>query len=132
MKIHLSIIGQLPRKSNSRRLVTNKSTGRAMFIKSKEALQYEKDFEQQVPRNARVNMEGKLALRCIIYYRSNRSDLSDELLCDMLEKAGVISNDRWIFYKEQAKVIDKVFPRVELTIEQMPEGEELLPNLSDE
>jgi Holliday junction resolvase RusA-like endonuclease len=130
VKVRLSIIGQLPRKSNSRRLVTNKGTGRAMFIKSKEALQYEKDFEQQVRQKDRVGMDGKLALRCIIYYRSNRSDLSDELLCDMLEKAGVISNDRWIFYKEQGKVIDKENPRVELTIEQMPEGEEWLPNLT--
>lgn len=120
-EITLTISGQLPRKSNSRRFVINRRTGKPMVIKSAEALRYEADFLRQVTGPQRLGLSGNLSLTAIIYYRSNRSDLSDELLCDLLEKAGVIENDRCIVEKRLTKRIDKDSPRVEVRIEELEE-----------
>jgi Holliday junction resolvase RusA-like endonuclease len=87
-----------------------------MSIKSSEALEYEQDFLKQITRKHQLGLDGQLSLRGHIYYRSGRSDLSDELLCDMLEKSGVIVNDRRIRHKDLRAFIDKDNPRVEISI----------------
>jgi len=121
--ITLAIHGHLPRKSNSRRIVVNRRTGKPMVIKSPEALAYERDFMRQVPGSAKIGMKGQLHLTAVIYYRSNRSDLSDELLCDSIEKAGIIKNDRQFVSKILYKRIDKENPRVVFTVSSIEEKE---------
>ena len=115
----LVIIGQLPRKSNSRRIVTNSATGKPMVIKSKEARDYEMDFEKQIPIRYRQKLDGHLEIKGTVYYRSNRSDLSIELLLDCLERSGVIINDRRIVRQEIYKKIDRKNPRVEIEIKEL-------------
>jgi len=115
-QITLTIHGHLPRKSNSRRIVVNRRTGKPMVIKSQDALDYERDFMRQVPGSAKIGMKGELHLTAVIYYRSNRSDLSDELFCDLMEKAGIIENDRQFVAKILYKRIDKENPRVVFTV----------------
>jgi len=117
--VKLVIIGQLPRKSNSRRIVTNSATGKPMVIKSKEARDYEMDFEKQIPIRYRQKLDGHLEIKGTVYYRSNRSDLSIELLLDCLERSGVIINDRRIVRQEIYKKIDRKNPRVEIEIKEL-------------
>jgi len=115
----LTILGQLPRKSNSRRIVPVKGTNRHRSIKSQQALDYEDDFNKQLVARQRQNLEGDLEITGTIYYQSKRSDLSEELLFDCLERADVISNDRMVVHKNIWKKIDRKNPRVEIEINQL-------------
>jgi len=120
-EIRLSITGQPPRKSNSRRIVTNRRTGRPMVIKSKEALAWLESAMWQIPPSARQEVGGKDQLLSVTFwvrYTSRRPDLSVELVLDLLEKAGVISNDRWVYETYAFKEIDPDRPGVEILIEE--------------
>jgi len=106
------VYGQPQRKDNSRRLIKNRSTGKPMIIKSAKALSYVESFIRQVPKPLRVNIDTPIAVTLTMYYQSNRSDLSAELIYDCLQKAGVIKNDRQIVEAHHYKRIDKANPRV--------------------
>lgn len=113
--VSLTILGKLPRKSNSRRVVRWGS--KIGVIKSPEALQYVRDFNAQVPRSARIGYTGEVVLVARIYYPSRRSDLSDEMLMDCIEGAGILLNDRQIKGKCIPPVnIDPERPRVEFAL----------------
>jgi len=115
--LNLTITGNLPRKSNQRRIV--KVRNRPLIIKSKQALAYTDSFMKQVPGESRLGLgdeKNPLALWAHVHYQSNRSDLSVELLKDLLEKAGVVTNDRWIKAEFLFASIDRDNPRVELTL----------------
>ena len=111
MEIKTIVLGQLPRKSNGRR-----KTRWGGLIKSQDALDYEVSFIFQIPNELRLHLTDKISLTATIYYRSNRSDLSDELLCDCIEKAGIIKNDRQIKEKHLYCRVDKENPRVEFEL----------------
>ena len=115
----LTVYGEPGRKSNQRRIVTNQSTGKPMIIKSAKAMSYESRFMQQVPEEAKIgagSASEPLALWAHIYYASNRPDVSVELIQDLLEKAGVVKNDRWLKGFFVFGAVDKLDPRVELRI----------------
>ena len=63
--------------------------------------------------------ETPVKLTATIYYRSEASDLSDELACDCLQKAGIVKNDRLIEEKHLYRQTDKENPRVELELEEL-------------
>jgi len=107
--------GHMPRKSNSRRIVRNKHTGVPLVIKSKEAIDWV-DSVILESRDHAIGYSAPVVMTADIYYRSNRSDLSEELLMDSLEKAGVIANDRLIVGKICLKHIDPDNPRVEVRL----------------
>jgi hypothetical protein len=115
--VDLVILGNLPRKSNQRRIV--KVRNKPLIIKSKQALAYTDSFLKQVPEESKLGLGDKqnpLALWAHVHYQSNRSDLSVELLKDLLEKAGVVTNDRWIKAEFLFAAIDQDHPRVELAL----------------
>jgi Holliday junction resolvase RusA-like endonuclease len=77
--------------------------------KSDAALQWVDDALRQIPGSARLGLGSKEQPLCISFwvrYASRRPDLSVELIMDVLQKAGVISDDRWVYethaYKEIA------------------------------
>ncbi len=113
------VAGEPGRKSNQRRIVTNPATDKPMIIKSAKAMSYERAFLKQVPEEAKLgvgDVEHPLMLWAHIYYASNRPDVSTELIQDLLEKAGVVHNDRWFKQIWTHGAIDKENPRVELRI----------------
>ena len=113
----LTITGNLPRKSNQRRIV--KVRNRPLIIKSKQALAYTESFLTQVPEASKLQLGSEQKPLCLwahVHYQSNRSDLSVELLKDLLEKAGIVSNDRWIKAEFLFASIDRDNPRVELAL----------------
>ena len=81
--IAFTILGQPCSKSNSRQLV--KIGGRPAFIKSKEALAYERDAMLQVPVSARQMLDMPVRLSVRVYYASERPDLDVSLIQDILQ-----------------------------------------------
>lgn len=137
--ITLTLKGKLYSKSNSRKLVTNWKTKKPMFIKSGGALKTTEDYILQAKEQYKGEpLKGELWLYAKIYYKDRRPDLDDSLLCDILQAAGVIENDRMIFHKELHKDFDKDNPRVEVRLETMeelksrPHPVDILRELSEE
>jgi Holliday junction resolvase RusA-like endonuclease len=121
LDIRLHIAGQPPRKSNSRRIVTNRRTGKPMVIKSQGARDWAGDAAKQIPASARQrvgSVERPLAITFWVRYASRRPDLSVELILDLLEKAEVISNDRHVYEFHAYKEFDKDNPGVEILIQE--------------
>ena len=120
-QIRLWILGQPPRKSNSRRIVSNRRTGKPMLIKSQKALDWIESALHQIPASAKQSVGGPNEPLCIhfwVTYETRRPDLSTELVMDTLQEAGVIKDDRYVFEKHEYKIIDKDNPGVELLIEE--------------
>lgn len=117
------IYGSLSNKSNSRRIFNGIS------IKAQDALDFV-DKVRVVGRQvrARGGMRGAtsekdiraglrtLVLSAVVYGVSWRRDLDAELLCDALQHAGVINNDRSIREKHFWWRHEPKNPRVEFTV----------------
>lgn len=133
--ISLWIEGQPPRKSNSRRIVTNRQTNKPMLIKSKQALTWVKAAVAQIPpdvRNLKMgSAERPLAIVFIVYYKTRRPDLSVELIQDMLQEAGVISDDRHVYETHAFKNFDPENPGVEIYIEYQDDIEDIESEVFD-
>lgn len=117
MTVKLKIAGAPPSMKNSRRLVTIR--GQARFIRSSKALDWEQGALLQIPKSKVGLLPAKTPLRltATIFYPSLRQDLDDGLLCDVLQRAGVVDNDRYLFEKVLRREVDKKNPRVECSIE---------------
>ena len=111
-----TVLGQLPSLKNRRRLVRNRRTGQALIIKSAEAMSYEQTFINAIPEKYRVGYGGPVSVKVRVWYQSRRSDLSTELLFDLLAKAGIIANDRQIHHVESWKGLDRENPRVHFSV----------------
>ena len=112
------IHGQPPRKSNSRRVVRN--NGQVRVIKSDKALQWVQDALKQIPSHAKQNIgsaEHPIRASFHVYYETRRPDLSVELVLDVLQKAGVISDDRHVYECHGFKWFDKYRPGVQVELE---------------
>lgn len=116
-KLHMVIPGQLPRKSNMRRIVRRGKGGPPMVIKSKEALAYFDTVTEIVTDEQKLklgSLDKPLLIVANVYYKSRRPDLSIELLLDALEKAEVIKNDRYVREQFVGAYVDAERPRTEL------------------
>lgn len=119
LEIRLSIAGQPPRKSNSRRIVTSRRTGKPMVIKSEDALDWLEDASKQIPSSARIRAgapDRPLSITFWVRYASRRPDLSVELVLDMLQNERVIQDDRYVFETHAFKTIDPDNPGVDILI----------------
>lgn len=119
--LEFEVQGQLQRKSNSRRVVIKDD--KVSVIKSEKALDYAEDFAKQITGDIRGGFgsdKQHLRMDVIVYYTSYRPDLSTELLKDMLEETGIISNDRWIREEHSWAFIDKYNPRVRVRLYELP------------
>ena len=113
------IFGEPASKSNSRRLVSIK--GKPRVIKSKKALEYSKNFENQA-KPPDVPVEGDVRLEVTIWYRTRRPDLDPSLIMDLLQKVQVIENDRQIKEIHAVHRLDKENPRADITIAKLKES----------
>lgn len=106
------IRGEPASKANSRRLVTIGSKPR--LIKSAKALSYADAFLLQA-KPVEPLMEGELAVTMNIYYSTQRPDLDESLILDLLQ--GVLyKNDRQVREKHIKHFIDKANPRTEIWV----------------
>jgi Holliday junction resolvase RusA-like endonuclease len=151
MKIGLTILGQPCSKANSRQIVT--INDRPKPIKSKEAIAYERDALRQIPPAARVRLEGPVRVTMNLFYASERSDLDESIVLDVLQdrygkrdgpelgekgvrvllQAGVYRNDRQVREKHVYHGIDRANPRAEIVVEPLQAQQVQLPqDLFDE
>lgn len=121
--IKLTILGEPYSKANSRKLVT--FGNRPASIKSAGALQYEKSAIMQIPDNAKQMLTDPVAVTMRIYYASQRKDLDESLILDVLQakkskgevvRRGVYVNDRQVREKHIYHFIDKACPRAEIEV----------------
>ncbi|MFA9204931.1 MAG: hypothetical protein ACEQSH_00585 [Bacteroidia bacterium] len=136
--IRLTLFGRVASKANSRKVAT--IAGRLSIIKSAEALQFEREALQQIPPACRVQLEGPVAVSMWIYYDSERPDLDESLVLDILQnrwmtpkdkatkkaigprqlvQKGVYANDRQVREKHVYHGIDKANPRVVIEVKPM-------------
>jgi Holliday junction resolvase RusA-like endonuclease len=134
-RIAFTILGEPASKANSRKIVTFGE--RAASIKSEKARNYEADALRQIPPAARVRLQGPLKVTATIFYASERPDLDESVLLDVLQdrwskattrnngtkrdrqllQAGVYRNDRQVRWKDIRHAIDRANPRAEVVVE---------------
>ncbi len=114
--LEFTIKGEPASKANSRRLVTIK--GRPAFIKSSKALNYEKAalYQLRAVTRGREALLKPCGVNIVIYYASNRPDLDESVILDVLQKAGVYKNDRLVHEKHIYHALDKLNPRAEIKV----------------
>ena len=101
--------------------------GRPRFIKSKAALQFEKDIKAQV-QPLKQMLEGDLAFHEDIYYPSRRQDLDPSILLDALQGL-IYANDRQFKQISSCRFLDKQNPRSEIWIKEIEHDENGPPQL---
>jgi len=132
--VRFTLYGQPASKANSRKIadVGPADNRRRIFIKSKQALAFERDALRQVPPAARQRIEGPVRVTLRMWYASERPDLDESLVLDVLQdrfkghgddrvlvQAGVYRNDRQVREKHVYHGIDSLHPRVEVLVEPM-------------
>jgi Holliday junction resolvase RusA-like endonuclease len=126
--LRLVILGEPASKANSREIVHFGK--RAALIKSGKARDYERDALLQIPHWARERFDGPLRITLRIWYASERPDLDEALVLDVLQdrwvgrgdkrqlvQAGVYRNDRQVREKHVYHAIDRANPRAEIVLE---------------
>lgn len=111
-----TISGSLPSLKNQRRIVTNRRTGKPFSIKSQVAMTYETHFMSKINDKDKIGYDGPVSVRVRIWYPTKKNDLDIEFLCDLLQRAEIIKNDRQIMHKEAWKGKDKDNPRTIFTV----------------
>lgn len=134
--IGFTILGEPASKANSRVVSTigPKDNRRTIIRKGDKALSYEKNALRQIPPTARVQLEGPVCITLNIFYASERPDLDESVVLDILQdryksvgkgeekrreliQKGVYRNDRQVREKHVYHHIDKKNPRTEVLIE---------------
>lgn len=116
-----TILGEPASKSNSRRAV--RIHGKPRFIKSAKALTYEKNFLLQVAQYLPpAPITGLLAAEIRIWYGSRRPDLDPSLILDILQRSGVIKNDRQVREIHSFWNLDPPNPRAYIRLTPLPEN----------
>ncbi len=126
--MRLIILGRPVTKKNHSRIIVNRRSGRPMLIPSKQAKSWESDAIEQIRRQPPVcrgfweAASVPLSLSALVYRDRNVGDLGNYLaaICDALERAGVVVNDRLIQSFDGSRLlIDRKNPRVELELTPM-------------
>lgn len=115
-EIALTILGEPCSKANSRRLVNFGE--RPASIKSAKALAWVKSAQSQLPRLPEL-LDGRLRVDMTIYYASERPDLDESLVLDVMQ-GYIYRNDRAVREKHIVHAIDKSNPRTEVVVRQVP------------
>lgn len=116
------ILGTIPSKSNSYRIITfkskDKSKEHASLAKTTALRKYEEAFFMQCGKYRNYNIDELFTIEVDVYYPSQRSDLDGcfKILMDCLQKIGAIKNDNKCTRIVANKFIDKDNPRIEFTL----------------
>ena len=139
--IAFTILGEPASKANSREIVTHRTyddIGRSRMQrrvrKSDKALAYQRAAIRQIPVQCRVRLDGPVRVTLRIFFASERPDLDESLVLDVLQDRwasvtvngvrrpeliwpGVYRNDRQVREKHVYHGIDRTNPRAEIVVE---------------
>lgn len=119
------IHGVLASKSNSRNVAVIQRPGqkpRRIPIIEKAASKFFKRFDATAKSagfgqwGKRAPIDFRFAISADVYQENLRRDLDIELLCDALQRFGVIKNDRSIWEKHSLRHLDRENPRVKFRL----------------
>jgi Holliday junction resolvase RusA-like endonuclease len=110
--IYLVVKGEPASKANSRRLIWRGKS--PAFIKSAKALSYADSFKLQA-QPIEPLLEGELTVDMNIYYATQRPDLDESLILDLLQDV-IYKNDRQVREKHIKHFVDRDNPRVEIWV----------------
>jgi Holliday junction resolvase RusA-like endonuclease len=114
-----TLYGEPVSKANSRRVVRTRRGQRAV-IKSAKALIWSRYVAQQLQVMPRQPMlQGRVLFCATLYYCSERPDLDESLLLDLLQ-GHAYKNDRQVRSKHIIHRIDKQNPRAEVFVREIP------------
>jgi Holliday junction resolvase RusA-like endonuclease len=99
---------------NSRRIIFR--GGRPRSIKSAKALSYCDAFMLQAPKLV-APIEGPISVTVTVWYASRRPDLDVALILDLMQKSGIIKNDRQAVEQHLFKRLDPANPRTEIIVQ---------------
>lgn len=124
-QIFLTIEGRPTTKKNSQKIIM--CGNRPRIVQSDAYRQYEHDSLRQIPGTTRKGLSGRMNLCCRYWMADKRlPDLLNLLAAtsDILEKAGVVGNDRDFVRVDGSEIVgvDKDRPRVEITITKLMEA----------
>jgi len=119
-RVSFVVYGQVRRKGNRRIIARRGVSGRPFLPKSKEAQAYEQTFAWQTATVQPRGLGSKERLLLVtgdVYYRHRfQGDLSIELVLDCMQKAGIITDDRYVVHHGIWRRVDHERPRLELTV----------------
>ena len=127
MTLNLTIHGTPATKKNHGQIV-RLANGRNVLLPSPQYKAYSKVFVPQVHKDARLNIEMPVNVKCVYYMPTKRKvDLVNllEATCDLLVGAHVIKDDNCsiVVSHDGSRVrYDKAKPRVEIEIRPVAEG----------
>lgn len=125
------ILGRPVTKKNSVRIARTKA-GQPFVMPSKQASRWQRDAAIELLRQYRNGYKCQAGVAaftqpvnlCALVYRDrNVGDLDNYIaaICDALEKAGIVANDKLIQGHDGSRLlIDRVRPRVEITLGPLP------------
>ena len=114
----ITIHGKVPSKANCYKIIT--FNGHGSLAKTATTKAYEDTFFMQCPiRGKMIAKPFKLTLD--VFCENNLPDLDNcfKVILDCLQVCKAIKNDRYCFEISGRKLIDKVDPRIEFTIEEL-------------
>lgn len=132
--IKFTIYGEPASKANGRTIVT--IYGRPAVVKSKKGIDYERTALYQIPAEAKLMLEGELTATIHVYYATERPDLDESIILDVLQakfetsgqrkictRKGVYLNDRQVRERHVYHHIDKLNPRAVIEIAPRLQGD---------
>lgn len=116
-----TIHGQPPSKSNTYKIT--KIAGHFSLGKTKAMKEYEERFFMQCSLRKRM-ITSRFKLIIDVFFKSDQPDLDNSLkvVLDCLQSCGAIKNDRLCAEIHARKLIDKMDPRIEFTLEDLTEN----------
>lgn len=87
-----------------------------LTIPNEKAHDFEDQFRQQLPPGAQQHLESPVRVDIEIFYPSNRQDVDEALVLDLMQKFRVIENDRQVVAKYVEKRVDERNPRVHVKV----------------
>lgn len=126
MTFTATILGAPVTKKNSGRIMRSR-TGRPFVMPSAAFKRWEQTavLQLQSQRRSSPTMTEPVELTALIYRKRNTGDLDNHLaaVCDVLQKAKIIANDKLIASFGQSRLLkDAANPRVEVTLTTMADS----------
>lgn len=122
--IKLVLYGRPITKKGHQQIVTNKKTGRPFVIQSAAYRKYEEDCLRQLMAYRGEIIGGPVWVKALYHMPDRRQpDLLnlEEATADILEKARIIANDKFIVSWDGSRIVgvDRENPRVEITVKEV-------------
>ena len=125
MKAEITIPGRPMTKKNHQQILRNKRTGKPFVVQSESYQNYETACLWHLKTYRGPKFTGPVRVTCR-YWMPNRRSWPDlpglyQATADILEKAGIIANDRNIVSMDGSEImgVDRENPRVEIEIENL-------------